>query len=75
LQNIDHQLHFAQKISKKYLKLAEIDSYEYRVKIGFFRQKNPISRKTRGYALNPIFSSAIKYARTIDTERLTPCAQ
>ena len=48
---MDLQLHFAQKISKKTLKLAEIDSYEYKVKVGFLRQKKPLSGKTRGHPL------------------------
>ena len=42
---MDLQLHFAQKISKKSLKLAEIDSCEYRVKIGFFWQKKQFPEK------------------------------
>ena len=35
------QLHFAQKIIKKYLKLAEIDLFHSNAKIGFFWQKTP----------------------------------
>jgi len=45
---MDSQLYFAQKISKKSLKLAEIDSCEYRVKIGFFLAKKTNFRKNPG---------------------------
>ena len=45
------QLHFAQKIIKKSLKLAEIDLFHSNAKIGFFWQKNPKSGKSRHHAL------------------------
>ena len=36
---MNFQLHFAQKIIKKSLKLAEIDLFHTNAKIGFFWQK------------------------------------
>jgi len=45
------QLHFAQKIIKKSLKLAEIDLFHSNAKIGFFWQKKPKSKKSRPHAL------------------------
>jgi len=45
------QLHFAQKLIKKSLKLAEIDLFHSNAKIGFFWQKKTKSKKSRPHAL------------------------
>ena len=53
------QLHFAQKIIKKSLKLAEIDPSYSNAKIGFFWQKNPKSKKSRPHALSIHFQLSL----------------
>ena len=46
------QLHFAQKIIKKSLKLAEIDLFHSNAKIVFFSEKKTKSGKSRHHALS-----------------------
>ena len=47
---MDAQLHFAQKISKKSLKLAEINLFEFWQFFAFFGKK-PTSRENQGHSL------------------------